>query len=150
MSKFKFFVSQDELSRNSQIFLENWYALWQEKLNNWHSIGTLSRKNEKLTQVLHVGTWTTLTRIARINYHALFQIVNATMKTKNNFYDMYTSWWKKSLNRCGVLDYILCEWRLVMHHFEWLWVILGRWVQMGVFRALLWVDGSGWGIILCG
>lgn len=23
-------------------------------------------------------------------------------------------------------------------------------MQMGVFRVLLWVDGSGWGIILCG
>ena len=39
-----------------------------------------------------------------------------------------------NLSKCVLLDHILCEWRLVRHYFEWVWVN--------------WVIGIGWGIIL--
>ena len=50
----------------------------------------------------------------------------------------FTLWWKRGLSGCGLLDHFLCEWRLVRHYLEWVWVILGGWG---------WVGGV-WGIIL--
>ena len=66
------------------------------------------------------------------NSHNLCEIVNVTMKTTIKSYDMKA---KISLSRFGLLDHILCEWRLVRHYFE---------------CKLFWVGGGGWDIILGG
>ena len=61
----------------------------------------------------------------------------------------FTSWSKRGLSRCGLLDNILCEWWLVRHFFERVWVILcgwgivlGEWGWMGM-------SGGRWGWVHC-
>ena len=63
----------------------------------------------------------------------------------------FTLWSKRSLSRCGLLDHILYEWRLVRRYFEWVWVILGRrgiisgkWGWVEVYGPLFWMDGGEW------
>ena len=71
-----------------------------------------------------------------------------------------TSWSKRSLTKCGLLDNNLCKTRIVRHFFEWVWVILGGWVSVefyfgwvngskGMDRTLFWVGGGGWGWLHC-
>ena len=76
-----------------------------------------------------------------------------------------TSWSRRSLSRYGLLEHILCEWQLMRHYFEWVWVILcgwdifwvvwGEWGWMrhyfgwvGVSGALFCVNGGGWENVL--
>ena len=40
----------------------------------------------------------------------------------------------------GLLDCILCEWQLLRHYFEWVWVGFGWVGGVGVYGALLWVS----------
>ena len=70
-----------------------------------------------------------------------------------------TSWSKRSLSRCGLLGHILCEWRLMRHYFEWMWIFLGGWGNIlgwwwwvghyfgwvGVGGNIFWVGWRGWG-----
>ena len=77
-----------------------------------------------------------------------------------------TSWSKRSLSKCAVVNHILREWQLVRHLFEWVWVILGGWDIIlcewgragmygpyfglarvsGSYWALLWVSCDGWAL----
>ena len=63
-----------------------------------------------------------------------------------------TSWSKRSLSRCGLLDRILCKWRLARHYFEWAGLVGALfWVGeggVGVYGALFWISRGVWGIIL--
>ena len=74
-----------------------------------------------------------MARMARdlVDFHTLCESVNVIMKITINFYDMATLPYlvikERSLSRCGLLDHILCEWRLMRHYFERVWVILGGW-----------------------
>ena len=54
-----------------------------------------------------------------------------------------TSWSKRSLSRCVLLDRIWSEWRLVRYYFKWVWVILGGWGWVGVYGALF-LGGWEW------
>ena len=60
---------------------------------------------------------------------------------------------KRSLSRCGLLDHILCEWWLVRHYLEQVWVILGGWVWMGHYFGWVGMSGGGWendlGVFVC-
>ena len=71
-----------------------------------------------------------------------------------------TSWSRRSLSRCGLLDHILCEWQAVSQALFWVsvggWgIILGGcgWVVVGgalfwevrVGGKIFWVGGGGWG-----
>ena len=89
---------------------------------------------------LYVTTWLNSHAILHIGNphykfddHTLCESVNVTMKTTINFCmtmiwrSYFTSWSKRSLNRYGLLEDILCEWWWVRHYFEWVWVILGGW-----------------------
>ena len=70
-----------------------------------------------------------------------------------------TSWSRRSLSRCGLLDHILCEWQAVSQALFWVsvggWgIILGGcgWVVVGgvlfwevrVGGKIFWVGGGGW------
>ena len=159
-------------------------ARWHAKVKNWHTfsmltcqveqlahlwhvetfIGMLACKNEKLVCIWHVGTLTTLTGMARkacdlANCHTFCESVNVTIKTKTFMIwrPYVTSWSKRNLSRCELLDRILCEWQLVRHYlqfirhyFEWVWVILGGqgWVETS--GVLFWVGWGEWDIILSG
>lgn len=60
----------------------------------------------------------------------------------------YVTSWSKSLSRCGLLHHTLCEWQLVSHYFEWVWVIFGGWGWVGdYFGSVGW---GLWGIIVGG
>ena len=76
------------------------------------------------------------------------------MKTTIKSYDMKA---KISLSRFGLLDHILCEWRLVRQYFEcklfWVggggWdIILGGWSYVEVYGTLFWVAGGEWGCVM--
>ena len=61
-----------------------------------------------------------------------------------------TSRSKRSLSKCGLLEHVLCEWRLIRHYFEWVWVISGGSGCMKHYFGWVGVSGGGWGIILGG
>ena len=55
------------------------------------------------------------------------------------------------MSRRGLLGHILCEWQLVRHYLDWVWVILGGWgiilggwVWIGKYFGWLGVVGWGW------
>ena len=115
-----------------------------------------------MTRVWHVGTWA-----CRPCWHA-WHVWHTIYQTLIGFVKVWswklqltfmiwrpcvTLWSKRSLSRCVLFGHVLCQWQLVSHYFEWLWIMLGRWGWVGwVGHYFGWVgvSGSDWDIILCG
>ena len=152
-------------------------ACWYTKLNNWHTFGTLARlltlwhiKNEKLARVWHLGTLahghvdhagthgTYGTRFSKFIY--VWWKCKCDHEKQLTFIiwrPYLTSWSKRSLSRCGLLDHILCEWQLVAIILSECWPFCVRGDRWGGWRCMeyyfgwvgvgwkiFWVGGGGW------
>ena len=130
-------------------------ARWHAKLNNWHTFGLLARllarwhafRTLAYGHVNHASTNDTCgTRFSKFSYALWKCKITWPWKLQLTLmiwrrYIISSS--KRSLSRCGLLDHILYDWRLVRHYFEWVWVILGEWKWVGHYFG--WVEGEwGW------